>query len=451
MNTGSRKRSDHEELRLRVRMLNSTHIADVLQKAKDELGTRGEQIGPLDVTRNPAVRFTSTLCTAHVEPAGVTGLDEGLSRLIGDSSSTVARKRYRVLGYSIMPTELRTVSKDAERYLVFCHYVGILCGWSARFRRPTVRVVTPDDLAVEYDADAPGAPIRIKHRCMGLVNGKMEPVVEVYDLSNLDAPAYRVETPGGVLVSEKTGDAYPWRFSDGTPYCRIVIYGRAENLARGLEIVEATLRVAVGWSFWWAGFRDACFKGRNVSGMDLAGAGSVTDPSGHGDGSQGAEIGPEDVARWVHTDPDKPGEHWQWDAPFDVQAMASAVTMYETQALSQLGFPVDLTATGGEPIAYEVEAREVAAHAHYDQLRAGDVEVLRILAAITNYETQSTGKPTNYPDGPDAYGVDYYEEFEDGDGTAGDGAAAGAGSAGGGAGRPGGQGERDPRAAAAGE
>jgi hypothetical protein len=205
-----------------------------------------------------------------------------------------------------------------------------------------------------------------------------------------------------------TGQNWPdeWRLADGTPVAPIAVYGKPANLSRLLEIVEGTLRVCVGWSWWWAGYRDACYKGRNVRGMKLAGSDSAMDGEGDGQGEQGMATGAEDVLRWVDDDPEKPGEHWQWDAPFDAQAMAESLSTYENGLLSHLGVPVDLTKTGGEPLAYEVEARRKLAQLHYDDLRAGDADVLRLVAMLANRNGAGAFKEAA------KYGLAYNEEIE---------------------------------------
>ncbi len=405
-----KKRSDEAELRLRVRMLNSRHIDDLIQKARDELGSRFDKLGPLDLSRNPLVRYVTVLATAYTTPPGVTGLPAEMVTAIGDSSSSPIRARYAAAGYTPMPTAMRSVSRDAERYLIACHYVGVLVAWSDRWRRPTLSVVTPDCLSVTYD-DGP-QPVIVRHKVVRQVGGKPVQVEDVYDLTAPTAPTYMVVDAAGKDVTEAAvGDVgYPWRYADGTPFCPVIVYGRAQDLSRGVELVEASLRVSIGWSSWWAAIRDTCFKGRNVRGLSVVSLDTLMAADGSGQGGAGMAVGPEDVVRWADDDPEKPGEHWQWDAPFDAEAIGRAIASYEAQALGQLGVPLDLTATGGEPLAHELEARRLAAQLHYDALRAGDADVLRAAAAILNLKSSPE---TPYPTAAGSYGVDYHEEVKE--------------------------------------
>lgn len=415
---GYRKRTDKEELVLRVLMLNSEHLMEIAKKAEQELGERYRSVAPLDFSRNPAVRYTTALSTAQTIPAGLTGADDEMLQQIGDSSAQVLRDRYATVGLQVMPTALRKVSADAERYLVFCHYAGVRIGYSERSKRPYLQVITPDMLELEYELDDPLEPSVYRHQVERNINGTLQTVTDVYDLRDLENPSYKVLSGTKNLTEaafkgfkgfngDFDGANYPeeW-YSNGAPFAPIAVYGRPDNLARGLEIVELTLRVSVGWSWWWGGLRDACFKGRNARGMVPAGM-SSTMAGAEMAGLLGIATGPEDVQVWVDTDKEVKGEHWQWDAPFDAKAHGEAIASYEDRGLSQMGMPVDLTKTGGEPIAYEVEARKLAAMKHYDDQRAGDAEVLRKVAAILN---RVTG--TSYPE-DDVYGISYYEEVQE--------------------------------------
>jgi hypothetical protein len=60
---------------------------------------------------------------------------------------------------------------------------------------------------------------------------------------------------------------------------------------------------------------------------------------------------------------------------------------HDRDALSALGFPVELTHTGGEPLAHEIEAQKRAIATWNDILRLGDSLLLRRIAAVANRET----------------------------------------------------------------
>jgi hypothetical protein len=70
-----------------------------------------------------------------------------------------------------------------------------------------------------------------------------------------------------------------------------------------------------------------------------------------------------------------------------------------------LGFPVEFTATGGEPMAWEVAAQERAIRRWYDTCRMGDMVLLRRIAAVCNRQLG-----TAYPE--KGYTVAYREEVD---------------------------------------
>lgn len=409
MKNGYTKRTTKQELNLRVLMLNSEHLNYIYQKALDELGERAKQIGPLDFTRNPAVRYTQRLCNAHDTRPGITNLQPEMSELIGDFSSQLLKDKYQALKMAPMPTNLSRASSGAEWYLPLCHYAGVYVGWNYRAQKPFMQVITPDNLELHYDNNSgDDEPILIKHNLRRSVKGQILDVYDVYDLRDLEKPSFKVLWGEKDVTLEALGNTYEgmsqwpvgWIDAQQKPICPISIYGKPQNLNRGLEIVEGTLRVAVGLSWWWAGYRDACYKGRNVRGLSPVGMDSSLETR-----SQGISTGPEDVMSWRDDNQDLKGEHWQWDAPFDALNMLEGLDKYESNLLMQMGVPVPLNQTGGEPLAFEMAATEIAAMKHYDDLRSGDAKTLRLLAIRINAELEKS-----YPE--EGYGIEYSEEMK---------------------------------------
>ncbi|MBC8425138.1 hypothetical protein H8E07_13525 [bacterium] len=410
---GYRKRTDREEMRLRVMLLLGTHGLHVAQKAQDELGERGGTIGPLDLSCNPALRYATTLSTANTIPSAVSGMDRELSTLIGDSSSVSLYEKYQRGGYLPMPTTQRRTSRRLEPFLVFCHYAGVYVGFSEDHELPYMKLITPDALTLDYELDDPTRPSVYRHDVRRRLGSSLIDVTDVYDLRDPAAPRYRVMRGNQDITKQIMGRTYDgldqwpedWLQADGTPAAPIIVYGQADDISRGMELVESSLRVMVGWSWWWAGLRDTCFKGRNVRGMTLDGMDSQLDPDGEGKGHKGIATGAEDVLRWRDDDPDKAGEHWQWDAPFDAEKNGRAISDYESRAISRLGVAIDYSHTGGEPLAHEVAERKAEAHKHYDDLRAGDASVLARVATICNRRLGTSFATAGY-------GVSYDDEIE---------------------------------------
>ncbi|MCP4735259.1 MAG: hypothetical protein GY873_13825 [Bosea sp.] len=388
---GITKRSVQEEMALRVRFLNGTHIEDVYQRVKDEIGKRADEIGPLDLSRNTLKSYASRLGTAYRTPPLVSGLSERLARLIGDQSAKTTVGRYRAADGRPMPTRMVQESARALLFRLACNYAGTLVDWSARSKRPYIRLITPDELRVEYASDDPFRPTIIGWSHPRKIDGKVVLVEDVYDLTDERNPSM-VVYKGKIDVTQKaTGRTYKgddyirvWSYKDGRPFHPIVISGDPRRPYVNVELVEVALSVCVAWSHWRASVRDAGHPQRNVRGLQLAAADSDAES-----GSTGVDAAPETVVEWVDIYPDRPGTHWQDGPGFDPLVIGQAIRTYELTALSALGVPVDFEQTGGEPTEREAEALRELEAGTFPDCRRHDALVLRRAAAVHNRATEA--------------------------------------------------------------
>ena len=403
---GSTRLTLDQYLALVVRILDNRHGADVIERMEHHLGERAARMGPVDLSRNVLRSWCTRVCRAYSVPPMVSGMTPELLAALGDDSASTMVARYAEAGGAPMPTPVIQASSRAQWYQEPGGFAGVALGWSDRTGRLSLQVVTPDDLRAEYASDDPTEPTVVQHRAVRTVDGEAREVVEVYDLTDLDAPSYRVmdgesDITGQVHGQEYTGEGYLWRYSDGRPFHRIVVRGHPDRAYDRLQQVEASLVVPMRWTAWGSGTDFASHPGRNVRGLTLAGMASDTSQ-----GAVGLSDGPEVIKRWVNTDPDMPGDHWQ-DAPaFDPLTTARAVGLYEQMALSMIDLPLQMEATGGEPTAREAEAQEEAIQATLAECRRFDAELLRRCAALANRLPEVAGE--TIPEGP--YGVLYRGE-----------------------------------------
>lgn len=403
------KRSPQQEAALRVQILDGRHTAAVIERLDAELGSRGKTMGPVDMSRNALVAYVDRRGRAYrVQPA-VTGLTDVLASAIGDASASSTVAKYATIGARPMPTALQKVAGDALRYRLGCNWVGVALGWSMRSSRPCLQVITPDDLEVIYASDDPLTPTVIRWRRSNAIG---EEIVDTSDLTDLDNPRYTVTDAHGKPVTDEdlSGDSYWWRYKDGRPFHRIVISGDPRQPYLGLPLVDGTLRLACGYTSWWAGMQDAGYPSRHAIGLELEGSDSV-------DGQEGQASGPEVVHRWRHINQDRPGVLIQHGPGFDPEATGRSLRAYELGMLASSGLPVSFEATGGEPT--ESEARELneAIQGTYAECRGQDTLILRRVAAITNRAGENAvaaGKPRPFPEiAEGGYGVLYRDEIED--------------------------------------
>lgn len=390
-----------------MRLLDGRHTADIIERLESELGSRARQLGPVDLSRCTLASYVERRGRAYRIPPAVTGLGDVLAAAIGDASASTTVTRYAVLGARPMPTVLQRVSADALRYRLGCNWVGVAVGWSARSQRPFLQVVSPDDLDVTFASDDPLTPTVIRWRRSLIGGGE---VTDVSDLTDLENPRYTVEKEGkDVSTEDLTGPAYWWRYQDGRPFHRIVISGDPRQPYLGLPLVEGTLRLAAGYTGFWAGMRDAGFPSRHALSIELEGSDSQ-------EGAEGQASGPEMVHRWRNSNPDRPGSLIQLGPGYDPEVIGRALRAYELGLLAASGLPVAFESTGGEPT--ESEARELAEaiQGTYADCRGQDTLLLRRLAATTNRAgeaQEAAGQPRRYPAVPEGgYGVLYRDEIE---------------------------------------
>lgn len=402
------RRSPQQEAALRVRLIDGRHTVDIIERLEAELGTRGRTLGPVDLSRCTLASYVERRGRAYrVQPA-VTGLGEVLASAIGDSSAKTTIAKYRVIGARPMPTVMQRISGDALRYRLGCNWVGMALGWSVRAGRPFLQVVTPDDLEVTYASDDPLTPTVIKwHRS----DEKGEAITEISDLTDVDHPTYIVDKNGTDITGESlSGPDYWWRYADGRPFHRIVISGDPRQPYLGLPLVEGTLRLATGYTGFWAGMRDAGFPSRHALSLELEGSDSA-------DGWEGQASGPEVVHRWRSTNPERPGSLQQFGPGYDPEVIGRTLRNYELGLLAASGLPVSFEATGGEPTESEARELQEAIQGTYAECRGQDTLILRRLAAITNRAgdaAESSGQPRPFPTIPEGgYGLLYREEIED--------------------------------------
>ena len=393
-------------LALVVRILDNRHGRDVIERMEQHLGERAARMGPVDLSRNVLRSWCARICRAYSVPPMVSGLTPELVAALGDDSASTLVARYAEAGAAPMPTTVIQASARAQWYQEPGGFSGVCIGYSARSRRLTLKVITPDDLRLDYASEDPSEPTVIHYRALRQIGDGWREVVEVYDLTDPEVPTYRVmdgdqDVTVDIHGQGYDGDEYPWRYADGTPYHRIVVRGHTDRIYDHLQQVEASLVVPMRWTAWGSGTDFASHPGRNVRGLTLAGMASDT-----AQGSTGMADGPEVIKRWVDTDPDKPGDHWQ-DAPaFDPLTTARAVGLYESMVLSMIDLPLQMEATGGEPTAREAEAQEEAIKQTLPECRRFDSELLARCAALANRLDEVAD--TEIPEGP--YGILYRGE-----------------------------------------
>jgi hypothetical protein len=422
---GRTLRTPRQQADLAVRILDGRHRDDVIESMVRRLGrSRSNAIGIPDMSRNTLSSYAGRLAVAFGHPPPlVTGLSAEYAALLGDASAFVTVEKYALVKGRPLPTDVAQALGLAQRYWIGASWAGAYIRWVERHQRLAVEAVPPSQLDVRYLSHDPLEPTivrRIAYRHPQ--NGAGMALVETWDewdLTDMEAPIYRVRgaqidngsgsmeyAPAPPLdIKELKGDAYPWRYDSGIPFCPIVIGGDPSRPHVTDGAIEGTLWVCVKWSIFSAAMADAGFPQRNVNGLRLVGQDSST-----ATGNEGIAVGPETVLRWENTDPDRPGSFHQWAPGFDPEVVGRAAREYEAGVLQMLGLPTSMEQTGGAPTDLEAERLEYMVRQQYPMARRVAVEVLRRGAAILRSMSEAGDGPPGQPPSEQGYGVLFGEE-----------------------------------------
>jgi hypothetical protein len=224
-NAGTRARTPEQQVDLIVRIMDGRHLQDVADRAKAELGSRANQLGPLDLTRNVLRAYVRRVNQAHLTPPPfVDDLSDALAMAMGDHSAKTTVELYQQAGGRPMPTPQATVASEALAYRIAAGYAGVLIGYSERSKSIYLELVKPDVLRPEYTSHDPTEPTVIRHLRQMMFRGRWVEVEEVYDLTDLDAPSYVVYASGEDVTAEVHGQTF-WAMTTGgaTPTARPTI------------------------------------------------------------------------------------------------------------------------------------------------------------------------------------------------------------------------------------
>ena len=348
----------------------------------------------------------------------MTGLRASFAALIGDRSASTTRERYAKIGAVPMPTSLLLGGGEhgglrlSDEYLQVCGYVGVAAGWSTRSKRSYIRVIRPADLDAEYADDDPSLAVIVREERRRKVDGVSRNVVDVWDISNPKNPRMSVHLcgPEGNAMDDVTdrvddldpedlsGDTYWWRYSDGRAFIPIAIYGCIGSAMQQIHLTEGCLGAGVYRTCLAGVMLDSGFPERNTRGMKR-GDDAVA-------GSSGKGIMRGDVRVWTDLNDGSVPEHWEWGPGDDAEKLFRVIHAYEADLISQLGVPVELSATGGEPLAHEIDEQAYAVERWFDPCRGGDCELLSILSAIRNRAIPGDPEPET------GHGILYRREID---------------------------------------
>lgn len=370
-------RWDHT--RLRRRLLNGAWQPDLVSRLVLEVGSdRTNAWGVPKTVSMPHAQISRELSTLHIREPEV-------------------RAERGDLIFGALANGIKGSGLWAQSTAYQTHVIGLReAAW-----RPTAfkdgriryRPVWPDMMTAQADCDTPDQPVEFRELRYRDGYGWCWDMLTIADPAY---PEYRVEQANGLDVTEAvlkgnfSGDKYPHRFNDGTPFLPLVIY-HAESLGdqlwhwqHGIETVEASLDLAVGYTMLGHILKDCSWPQRWMLGCSPAGMDSDNE-------SSSIVTDPATVVRLVK-DAEFEGQPGtgQWAAGADPEKFEAVLASLCNRIAIEAGLPAsDIqkmggTARSGYAISLSNEGKRVASRKFAPSFRVADERLISISAAMLN-------------------------------------------------------------------
>ena len=350
-------------------------------------------------------------------------------------SRNLARTSIRSLSalYDQSPIELNATSSDADdEMLNLAHAAGI---WQmgtrlqqrTLFIREGLRGVTtvgpPDAQRLLYQhidldrvwmnasPDNPDQPDQVVWGRRRIIEGKDVWTWDAWSIANGE-PRFAVLKPRAVkpgqdvfevaddltsLVIEGApeggfvDDTYRWRYDAGEPFLPFVLYhaertGKLTDSYEGIEMIDATLDVAMLWTFWLHDVKDASWPQRYVLNAILRGE-SIDGGEGF-DKFANVPADPASIMQF-YSDAMQAASFGQWLPGCDPNSLELAISSFERSTaahfnLATSDFQTSSDAESGYALSIKRQAVREAQRRFEPQFRRGDEELLAKSAALCN-------------------------------------------------------------------
>ena len=279
------------------------------------------------------------------------------------------------------------------------------------------RPVSPSRLIIGADEDRPDRPVLVRELRL-----RRHPVTAEYqwtwhelDISDPANPIERItladyagksteDLTVTYLGAERSGDAYPYRDAQGSPFLPFVLYhaektGALFDAWEGAELIAGTLNCGVFYTLFGHVLRAASWPQRYAIGALPMGLGVEDGANKHG-------------RRAISTDPasillfqaegDLQPSLGQFQPGSDVLKMLDAISSYEQRVAEFSGVsPADLqrlggTARSGYAISISNAGKREAQRKYEPQFRSGDLELLAVCSKLINRATGATAREDSH-------------------------------------------------------
>lgn len=389
-----------EHSALRHRMLTGQWLQDLLDEISQHIPeSRQAAWGVPDMSSNIFKATSEALCGLYVEAPTIAVQETqqnqtdgllGRNGLINEAGLWPLMQRVQFFTIGMRECFIRVDITDDQQGLLY-------------------RIVTPDMVDAESSSGDPSRPHRIKELRLRYDEEikEFEWTVDLLDISDPKNPKYQVFTvkqngdydkdvSQKYLKSNLSGENYPYRDSNGTPYLPYSLYhaeihGSLFDPYQNREVVAGALNASVLYSFFLHLTRDCSHPQRYLMGATLAGM----DMYDNNLASRRNAIASDPASILIFTpDPDlQSGQQpqiGQYQPGGDVEKMLESITVYERRLATYAGInPADVQKMSGDPrsgyaIAVSRSSLREAQRKYAPSFRQGDIQTLEISAKLAN-------------------------------------------------------------------
>ena len=279
---------------------------------------------------------------------------------------------------------------------------------------PSLRLLTPDTFEVCCHMDTPTIPFEIKELRCRMIDKREVYCYDVYSVEDPSNPHFRVvgtdkKDYTQYLINNNTypylengQPYYPFIDPDNNPYLPFAFYHASESTSffspyELEELVEATLDIALDWSFYRFCLLQSSWNQRYMVDCDLLGL--KPDPDGR---SQHLVVDPTSILQLSSRGENGSGQLGQMESPSDLKSIAESIMLHIGSIRDTLGIKVDATiqAQSGLSLAIKNDDLREIQKQYTNHFRQGDLELLKKTSLINNLYS-----PTQLP--VDGYSISY--------------------------------------------
>ena len=378
-----------EHTALRKRLLSGYWEDDLIRQMEMHLPTeRREAWGPPDLSSNPFKSVVHQLSVLYSQAPTIWHENADAAAIItsktNDAGFFALMQRGQQLAVGLREVLVRIDAGDDG--LVY-------------------RLVTPDMVSAEADADRRDEPVIIKEFRLRQTSQGAAWFVDVLDIRDPDNPKYEIRkiAENGEIGDDYTqeitgrilsGSQYPFRYQDGRPFLPYQLYhaektGHLWDAYHGSEQIWGTLQSGLNYSFFAHCVQSAAWPQRYISGCIPAGL-DIHDP---GTAARRASVVTDPASILVFASDDSSAGQaviGQW-AAYDVEKLLQAISQYEARVATFGGIsPAEIMRgprsdpRSGYAISITRAGQREAARKYQITFKPADQELLGKSAALCN-------------------------------------------------------------------